>query len=402
VKEAGFTDGDWNGRVDGGLNTEGRNTVLAALPTLTLPNTDGTGRTNPYDIDSDDDGIPDNVEGLTTLGYLLPAYADADGDGIDDMYDDNDDDVDTNDFGGDGIHPVDTDGDTVPDYLDSDTDGDGLIDRVEGNDLNFNAMPDDNVTLTGVDTDGDGLDNRFDNDNTSSKPTSRYMGNGGTTSGQIPPGSTTTVQHSAIAAFGCPTERDWRCVFYVLNCDIITFKATLQNQQTKLNWTVLCEQEVDYFVVERSTDGVNFSQADMIAGRPVINAAESYSATDDVGLVTADIIYYRLKAVSRNGKIKLSNIIILHRNRKGATEVQILPNPVRSRLQLLISSELSTVAQIYIVDGNGKIVKKYTENILQGSNTFTYSEPGNLPTGLYYLRLTIGNEIITKKFSVIK
>jgi hypothetical protein len=263
-------------------------------------------------------------------------------------------------------------------------------------------MPDDNVTLTGVDTDGDGLDNRFDNDNASTKATSRYMGTGGTTSGEIPPGSITTVQHSTIAAFGCPTERDWRCVFYVLNCDIITFKATLQNGQTKLNWTVLCEQEVDYFIIERSVDGVNFSQADMIAGRPVINAAESYSTTDDVGLVTADIIYYRLKTVSKTGKIKLSNIIILHRNRQGATEVQILPNPVRSRLQLLISSELSTVAQIYIADGNGKIVQKYTENILQGSNTFTYSEPGNLPTGLYYLRLAIGNEIITKKFSVIK
>jgi uncharacterized CHY-type Zn-finger protein len=273
---------------------------------------------------------------------------------------------------------------------------------VEGNDLNFNAMPDDNVTLTGVDTDGDGLDNRFDNDNASSKATSRYMGTGGTTSGENPPGSITTVQHSAIAVFGCPTERDWRCVFYVLNCDIITFKATLQSQQTKLDWTVLCEQEVDYFVVERSTDGVNFSQADIIPGRAIVNVAESYSATDDVGLVTADVIYYRLKTVSRSGKIKLSNIIVLYRNRKGMTEVQILPNPVRSRLQLLVSSELSTVGQIYIVDATGKIVQKYTENILQGSNTFTYSQAGNLPTGLYYLRLTMGNEIITKKFSVIK
>jgi uncharacterized repeat protein (TIGR01451 family) len=396
VKEAGFTDGDWNGRVDGGLNTEGRNTVLAALPTLTLPNTDGVGRTNPYDIDSDEDGIPDNVEGLTTLGYLLPAYADTDGDGLDNSYDN------FNGFGGDGIHPCDIDGDTVPDYLDSDTDGDGLIDRVEGNDLNFNAMPDDNVTLTGVDTDGDGLDNRFDNDNTSSKPTSRYMGNGGTTSGQIPPGSTTTVQHSAIAAFGCPTERDWRCVFYVLNCDIITFKATLQNQQTKLNWTVLCEQEVDYFVVERSTDGVNFSQADMIAGRPVINAAESYSATDDVGLVTADIIYYRLKAVSRNGKIKLSNIIVLHLNKKTATEIQVLPNPVKSRLQLIINSDMNAIAQVYIIDGTGKVVQKYTENVLQGSNTFIYSQTDNLQAGTYYVRVNTGVKVFTKKFSVIK
>ncbi len=85
-------------------------------------------------------------------------------------------------FGGDGIHPVDTDADTQADYLDTDTDG--LIDRVKGTDLNLNGLPDDNVTLTGIDTDDDGLDNRFDNNNSGAEATSAYMGNGGTTSGE--------------------------------------------------------------------------------------------------------------------------------------------------------------------------------------------------------------------------
>ena len=165
------------------------------------------------------------------------------------------------------------------------------------------------------------------------------MGNGGTTSGENPPGSITTVQHSPIAAFGCSTERDWRCVFYILNCEIVTFKAALQDQQTKLDWTVLCDQEVDRFIIERSVDGINFSDVGLMPGRPVVNAAESYSSSDDVTSITAGQIYYRLKTVSRNGKIKLSNIIILRRNRKGATEIQILPNPVRSQLQLLINAE---------------------------------------------------------------
>ena len=220
VKEALFTDANWDGRVDGALNSHGWNAAIAAQGSLGLPNTDGVGRYNPYDIDSDDDGIPDNVEGLTTIGYILPGVTDTDLDGLIDTYDN------FGGFGGDGIHPVDKDGDTVPDYLDSDTDGDGLIDRVEGNDLNFNGLPDDNVTLTGADTDGDGLDNRFDANNSSVEATSAYMGNGGTTSGDPTPGSITTVQHTWIAdGLGCPTERDWRCVFYVLNCNAISFQG---------------------------------------------------------------------------------------------------------------------------------------------------------------------------------
>src|SRR5690606_25786482 len=106
----------------------------------------------------------------------------------------------------------------VFDYLDEDTDSDGLIDIYEGNDFNLNGLPDDLVTLTGIDTDGDGLDDRFDANNSSAEATSAYMGNGGTTNGDPTPGSNTMVQRTAFA-YGCPIERDWRCIPYVLSCD---------------------------------------------------------------------------------------------------------------------------------------------------------------------------------------
>ncbi len=397
VKEAQFTDADWDGRIDGTLNTDGWNTGIAALGSLTLPNTDGTGRTNPYDIDSDDDGIPDNIEGQTTNGYLLPSATDTDGDGIGNTYDNY------SGFGGDGIHPLDKDGDTQPDYLDSDTDGDGLIDRVEGNDLNFNGQPDDNVTLTGIDTDGDGLDDRFDNNNSSVKGTSAYMGNGGSTSGDPSPGSITTVQRTAIAAgLGCSTERDWRCIFYILNCDLLTFNAKLQNQLVQLNWSVLCQQEIDHFIVERSQDRINFNDAVRTAARPVVNAQESYQATDDINGITSDLIYYRLKSVLPDGRTNLSKIITLRRNNNKETNIQIMPNPVRDQLQVLVNVSVSSWAQIYIVDGNGRIMQKYMEALLPGSNTFTYSQTANLPYGVYYLRIIIGDQIIIKKFSILK
>ena len=180
------------------------------MGSFTLLNTDGVARANPYDIDSDDDGIPDNIEGLTTNGYLFPTYADTDGEGIDNAYDN------FAGFGGDGIHPVDRDSDSTPDYLDFDTDNDGLVDIIEGNDFNLNGLRDDLVTLTGIDTDGDGLDDRFDNNNTNIKGTSAYMGTGGSLTGDVAPGSRTMVQRTTVAAgVGCGTERDWRCLFYV-------------------------------------------------------------------------------------------------------------------------------------------------------------------------------------------
>ena len=53
-----------------------------------------------------------------------------------------------------------TDGEDMPDYLDTDTDNDLVADNNEGNDFNFDGIPD--QTFTGTDTDGDGLDDGYE------------------------------------------------------------------------------------------------------------------------------------------------------------------------------------------------------------------------------------------------
>jgi uncharacterized repeat protein (TIGR01451 family) len=396
VKEALFTDSNWNGQVDGAVNSDGWNTTIAAQGSLGLPNTDAAGRTNPYDIDADDDGIPDNVEGMTTLTYLLPGTTDTDSDGIINTYDN------FVGFGGDGIHPCDIDGDTTPDYLDSDTDSDGLIDRIEGNDLNFNGTPDDNVTLTGIDTDGDGLDNRFDANNSSVEATSAYMGNGGSTTGDATPGSITTVQHTWIAnSMGCNNERDWRCIFYILNCRAISFNAALHNHTVNLNWTVLCDQPVDHFIIQRSTDRVAFTDILSTTATNIINVPESYTALDDITGITNEMIYYRLVSVSARGVRSTSQVIAVRNKQGQADDVQVLPNPVRDHLQLFITSATATNAEISVFDAAGKLMMRARQRLLPGINSLSYSEVTTMSPGVYFLRVNMGDKITVKRFSIV-
>jgi hypothetical protein len=348
-----------------------------------------------YDIDSDDDGIPDNVEGMATAGYLLPATADTDNDGLDNRYDN------IVGFGGNGINPVNIDGDGLPDYLDNDTDGDGLNDIIEGNDLNLNGLPDDNVTLTGLDNDSDGLDNRFDNDNASAEGTSAYMGDGGSTSGDPSPGSITTVQRT-FNSFGCGFERDWRCVFYVLNCKIIVFKAHLQNKNANLQWTVYCDRELDNFVVERSFDGMNFNAHHTIDAQPGAGRTLSYYDTDNLQNTSQHVVYYRLKIFDINGKINFSNIIPVKLGLSDNESVEIIPNPVRSDLQILLTVTSSVKADILIYDSKGTIVDRHRENLQPGTLTLNYSSTAQLPNGNYYLHIQTGERILRKKFSILR
>lgn len=141
-------DSDDDGIVDSfeDLNLDGDNDA-ATNPT----DTDGDGFPDYLDIDSDGDGIPDNVEAQSTADYVAPSGLDANGNGLDDAYEQN---------GQMGIFPIDTDGDSLPDYLDEDSDNDNVPDAIEGHDANRDGIAD--VVRIGSDKDDDGLDDGYE------------------------------------------------------------------------------------------------------------------------------------------------------------------------------------------------------------------------------------------------
>lgn len=123
---------------------------------------DGDGTPDYLDLDSDDDGLSDSQE--MALGSE-PTNKDSDGDGIDDgvevalglMPNAADSDGDGVPDGveiGEVTSPLDTDGDTIINALDTDSDGDGISDATEAG-----ATP-----LTPVDSDGDGTPDLLDLD----------------------------------------------------------------------------------------------------------------------------------------------------------------------------------------------------------------------------------------------
>ncbi|MHA8094494.1 tandem-95 repeat protein [Aquirufa lenticrescens] len=178
VRESNGTDVDGDGKVDGAVDADGVPSSTGGG--LTPPNTDGTTLPDPYDTDSDGDGISDALEKgpngntpVDTDGDGIPDYRDTDsdndgipdsvergtgaaildtdGNGIPDFRDtdsDNDGITDAVEKGPSGATPLDTDLDGIPNYRDLDSDGDGMTDATEGT----------------VDTDGDGKPNYIDVD----------------------------------------------------------------------------------------------------------------------------------------------------------------------------------------------------------------------------------------------
>lgn len=117
--------------------------VITVLEEPSCADTNGDGVENKVDLDSDNDGIPDNIEAQSTTGYIVPSGTVNTSGSYPGLWDNY----------GTGLVPVDTDGDGTPDYLDADSDDDGIPDIEE------NGMAN---TVSGTDTDNDGLDDIFE------------------------------------------------------------------------------------------------------------------------------------------------------------------------------------------------------------------------------------------------
>jgi gliding motility-associated-like protein len=159
IDDLADTDGDGFGDV---VDTDNGGVALE------IPNTDGTGGPDYLDIDADRDGIPDNIEAQSSGGYNEPAGTDSDGDGIDDTYD--------IDSGGTPVGSYDHDADGTPDFQDLDADNDGESDLIEGHDLDGDGVPD--TIPVGTDADADGLDDAFDTIDLMPETTFTNAGNG--------------------------------------------------------------------------------------------------------------------------------------------------------------------------------------------------------------------------------
>ena len=159
-------DTDNDGIVDSfeDLNLDGDND-----PSTNPTDTDSDGIADYLDIDSDDDGIPDNVEAQSTADYTAPSGIDANNNGLDDVYENGGGlgilPVDTD---GDGLPDyvdTDSDDDNVPDNIEGhDMDNNGIADVVFiGSDKDNDGLDDGYEGYTAIDDDvNDEIDDPFD------------------------------------------------------------------------------------------------------------------------------------------------------------------------------------------------------------------------------------------------
>jgi len=126
-----------------------------------------------------------------------------------------------------------------------------------------------------------------------------------------------------------------------------------------------------------------------------VSQTTHYSFTDFTPFT--GISYYRLKQADIDGRFKYSVTVIARLDGKLKKAVSISPNPVSDKINIRISSDVSTNAGIRIFDALGQVIYRQNERLVNGDNVFTLNNIQYFSKGIYTVQVVIDNEILSTK-----
>lgn len=172
----------------------------------------------------------------------------------------------------------------------------------------------------------------------------------------------------------------------VLPLDLKAFTGVCKNETVELRWATASPDKGN-FVVERSTDKVNFSPA----GTVLYNAAGNYTWTDQSP--APGRLYYRLKVMKDNGEPLYSTILEVYGCNKTGIQLSVNPASGESVLMLQLQQKDRASIEVYDLAGRRLVVPGLTgqRSLDKGVHYMPVRIPG-AAAGLYFLHVIINEE----------
>ncbi len=176
-----------------------------------------------------------------------------------------------------------------------------------------------------------------------------------------------------------------------LPIELISFSAEREGSTALVKWATQTEKNNDYFTIERSGDGGEFTSLGTVNGSGNTVTRKDYSFIDQSPLEGRS--YYRLKQTDYNGENETFRAVLLDfgKSDKSFSMTSVGPNPFINELQVNFSSDIEGVAEFMLYNVQGTVSFRESMDISRGSNTVNLSILNDLPPGIYFLKLISGD-----------
>jgi len=210
----------------------------------------------------------------------------------------------------------------------------------------------------------------------------------GTGSGSI----TTTGYVKTFSPFGFGSSGQ------ALPVKLVSFTANPTAEGTvHTAWVTELEINNDYFTVERSTDGVEFTQVGTIQGSGNSTVQRGYNFTDEQPLQGTS--YYRLRQTDYDGTTSYSHLAVVNLN-SGTTTYNVYPNPATDILNVQVAAGATTEVKVDIYNYNGQAVFANNYTAQNGNNNIQIPLQQILTPGIYFVSIATPNDKHTEKLIV--
>ncbi len=168
----------------------------------------------------------------------------------------------------------------------------------------------------------------------------------------------------------------------------VNFTGKASKNDAALTWTLANEHNNDYFVIERSIDGVNFVKVGQVASYGETNNTVTYEYLDINAIALGSEIYYRIRQVDFNGASSNSQIApVKFISNPQSTVINVWPNPATQNIAITYKNiSINENVSIKVYDISGKLVMQ-SAFVTSQTNGTAHMAIDNLPYGVYTLRL---------------
>lgn len=170
----------------------------------------------------------------------------------------------------------------------------------------------------------------------------------------------------------------------LLPIKLISFSAIKNHDVVALNWQTSEEINISNFTIQRSLDGVNFTNINTVPakGGSVIS---DYSYNDNIQNIICSKVFYKLKISDKNGSYTYSKTIPIALTIY-TDELKVYPNPAKDQLFVLFNLQNVNKGELRITDISGKTIYNQTLSSNQNNN-ITSINISVLSKGTYLLSL---------------
>jgi hypothetical protein len=209
----------------------------------------------------------------------------------------------------------------------------------------------------------------------------------------------TILSAAAVGNFG-PFTLASATIGNPLPIELISFEGKVVGNQVNLKWVTATEINNDYFLLERSANGLDFEMIAQVDGAGNSNSILEYPETDFNPYT--GVSYYRLKQVDFDGSYSYSQIIPVEYNPTGDVSINVYPNPTNAGqgFNVELYGLASQQVKLRLFDVSGKLLVNKTITDNNKSSVTNMQLPYNVASGIYTIVIQSEQGVYSKKLVV--